>query len=217
MGYEGIRLRRSSRLVPSEAPPSPPSTETPSPDVHIPDSLDELPDLGSGVELVALPDTEIDFDATYLTSQEHNHDKYSDYEHEIDEADSEEEIGGGLEEILWPLELLNQAGSYGLHKCRKRPVEYKHSNRRRREDGASTSHAVDNAGEGGIWPMRLSDGAEEPGDEVQEAPALHDAGSLSGAAMRTSRWQETLPSRLPRDDSWRRGEGRKRCCTSHRR
>ena len=73
MEWDGIPIRRSARLCvepgPSTAPSTPPSSEddTPNPPRY---PEHELPNLGHGVQTFALPDTEVDFNFDYFTSQE---------------------------------------------------------------------------------------------------------------------------------------------------
>lgn len=117
MEWDGIPIRRSSRLYlepgPSTAPPTPPSSgdDVPDPPRY---HEHELPDLGHGVKTIALPDIEVDFNVDYFTSQETGG-YYSSSEDLIDnpESNRKNERGGGLEDLLWPPKVLMQARNYG--------------------------------------------------------------------------------------------------------
>lgn len=90
---------------------------------EVPDiDLANLPDLGPGVCLVPLPDTTIEFDGDYLASQKLQRRQCSSGSDFMDSDGCENEIetGGGIERLLWPPELLLQAGSYGGTRRRKR-------------------------------------------------------------------------------------------------
>lgn len=114
MEWEGTPLRRSSRLhIQSEPnkvlsnPPSNPKYILPTPQ--------ELPDLGPGVELYQLPDTDVGFNIVYLNSQDRPVCYYSSQEDFADQEDSDTDIerGKGLEDVLWPPEVLMQARNFG--------------------------------------------------------------------------------------------------------
>lgn len=109
-------MRRSSRLQqdpePTLTPPSSPCTEN---EEVLSVQIDDLPDMGPRVEIYDLPDTNIGFDENYLPSQEQTYAYYSSQEEFVEEAnsDSDNEYGGGLENILWPPEVMMQAMNYG--------------------------------------------------------------------------------------------------------
>lgn len=68
----------------------------------------ELPDLGFSIEFVPLADIDTTFNGDYLPSQEFEHRGLSSQEDHTfgEDYESENENPGGLEEILWPPELL---------------------------------------------------------------------------------------------------------------
>lgn len=143
MEWDGIPVRRSLRLVhepPTLAPPTPPS---PPSDHEIPTLLHDLRDLGPGVEIIPLPDTNMEFNLDYLTSQEEPNRQQSsggEFMNMDDESDGENGTGGGLEEILWPPEMLMQARSYGKRRAKRQDViERSRFNEAYYESGAGTS------------------------------------------------------------------------------
>lgn len=75
----------------------------------------ELPDLGRGAELVPLLTMDVYFHEQYLSSQEPRP-HYSTIEDDSRDSDHDNTKGEGLEEILWPPEILQQAPSYGKKK-----------------------------------------------------------------------------------------------------
>ena len=129
-------------------PPSiPPLTPLPNQEDDLPTEPPQLPDLGPGVEIVALPEMDIGFNVDYLTSHEQAREGDSDSEEilERDESDIDMERGRGLEEILWPPKLLLQARNYGM---RKRIAEHGSGSRLRcsqqRREAHTVGHANDN-------------------------------------------------------------------------
>lgn len=72
MEWDEIPVRRSARLQqdpgPSTTPTSPPSSSDE--EGVVPLQIQDLPDMGPGVEIFDLPDTKIGFNEDYLTSQE---------------------------------------------------------------------------------------------------------------------------------------------------
>lgn len=87
----------------------------------VPD-LSTIPHLGACVELVALREMNVDFDANYLTSQEHSLVYYRSSEGVYyDGSDYDLDTRGGIENMLWPPELLIQARIFGRE--RKKHLE----------------------------------------------------------------------------------------------
>lgn len=112
-------MRRSTRLQQEPSPPTSPSNQD---EEVLPVEIGDLLDMGSNVEIYNLPDTDIVFDENYLASQEQPYAYYSSQEEFGDEAnsDSENEHGGGLEDLLWPPEVMLQARNYGRRGRKRR-------------------------------------------------------------------------------------------------
>ena len=136
---------RSSTKHTSCHPPPPEEDE-----LHVEPT--QLLDLEPGMEIVALPGMDVSFNADYLTSQEDARQGYSSCEGNIDrvELDTDMDRGGGLEEILWPPELLLQAEHYEMQKTRSKQRGLGKAHRGRRSNGNPDNHAVEGNGGTGI-------------------------------------------------------------------
>lgn len=150
MEWDNIPVRRSSRLQTIEIP-NPPTLPEPQEDEEgLPmQSLQDLPDLGPGVELAMLPEMDVFFNKNYLSSQEPRL-HYCASDEDEEEYDHDMSKGGGLESILWPPEMLQQAHGYGKQKKRKQSRGllqfHEHQNEARAIEicnGASTSRDPD--------------------------------------------------------------------------
>ena len=139
MEWEGIPVRRSSRLQQDLEPILAPLTPPSSPDEEVvPLQMDDLPDMGPAVQIYNLPDTEIGFDGDYLASQEQHRGYYASEEEDLQSVNSDydSESGGGLEEMLWPPEVLMHARNYGARG-------------RKRKGGSREQQGADDGARGG--------------------------------------------------------------------
>lgn len=127
MEWDNIPVRRSERLQ-QEIPPTISTTTSSSQNSEaienqqVPVEIGDLPDVGHGIEVFPLQDMDIPFEGDFLHSQEANHEQLADCEelYSDDEGDYDMPGGGGLEEMLWPPEMLREARNYGSQATRKR-------------------------------------------------------------------------------------------------